>query len=174
MEVLSELFSTLLYTFEHLGVLAYWLIFLIALADSLIIVGTFTNGLIFLLLAGALISRGVYDLGDMTLFAATGAVLGGCASYYLGLLVNKSFISKRRFPKEKHLSQGADLLEQYEGAGILIGRFLGPLSSIVTFAAGVADMPLKQFLLWNVLSGLLWATVFIFAGTFIGDYIFHW
>ena len=174
MEAFSGFFSSLLYTFEHLGVLAYWLIFLIALADSLVIIGTFTNGLVFLLLAGALVSRGVYDLGDMMLFAATGAVLGGCASYYLGLLVNKSFISKRRFPKEKHMTQGEELLEQYKGAGIMFGRFLGPLSSIVTFAAGVAQMPLKQFLLWNVFSGLLWATVFIFAGAFVGDYVFRW
>lgn len=158
-----------LITLEGLGAFAYLAIFLIALADSTMVVGTFTAGGAFLLVAGALTAHGAYDLSEMAAFAGVGAFLGGLASYQLGRAEARFARRKRWFPKEKHLERGAAMLAKRGGFALLIARFLGPLSSIMAFVAGTARMPLHRFLFWNGISAFLWAAAFILAGRFLGS-----
>jgi membrane protein DedA with SNARE-associated domain len=163
MEFLNNLLSSL----EHLGVWAYLVIFLIAFADSLIIVGTFTAGAAFLFFAGVLIARGVYGLPEMIIFASMGAILGGTISYHLGRL--QANIAKRKhwFPKEAHIERGVRMLAKHGGVSLIVARFLGPLSSIMAFIAGTARMPLRRFLMWNTLSGISWSASFTLLGYFL-------
>ena len=160
----AELFSML----EHIGVWAYWLIFVIAFLDSLIVVGTFMSGTIFLLLAGVLVSKGVYDLADMALFASIGAILGSVTSYVIGRAIADSFNDEGKLSQTKRFAHGSDLLETYGGAGILFGRFLGPASSVVSFIAGLSRLPVRTFLLWSVFGGLVWGVSYVFIGAFFG------
>lgn len=169
MEVIAQLFAELLYMLEHIGVWAYWLIFLIAFLDSLVVVGTFTSGTVFLVFAGVLVSRGVYDLADMALFAAAGAILGSAASYVAGRVIAESFNDAGKFSQTKPFTHGSNLIEEYGGAGVLFGRFLGPASSVVSFIAGLTKLSVKTFTLWSVFAGLLWAVSYVFIGNFFGD-----
>jgi membrane protein DedA with SNARE-associated domain len=164
MEFLGDIFSTLLSSLEHLGVWAYLVIFLIALTDSLVVLGTFTPGAAFLFFAGVLVARGLYGLPEMIIFAVVGAILGGVISYHLGKLEANYARRKHWFPKERHLERGARMLAKRGGWGIFFARFLGPLSSIMTFVAGTARMPLRRFLFWNTLAGLAWGSSYILAG----------
>jgi len=162
-----EFLDTLLHSLEHVGAWAYLVIFLIAFADSLIIVGTFTTGATFLFFAGVLTSRGEYGLLEMILFASVGAMLGGTMSYHLGRLQANIVRRKHWFPKEAHIERGARLLSKRGGISIVIARFLGPLSSIMTFVAGTARMPLRRFLMWNAFAALTWSASFILLGYFL-------
>lgn len=163
MEFLEYLLSSL----EHLGAWAYLVIFLIAFADSLVVVGTFTAGAAFLFFAGVLVARGVYGLPEMIVFAVVGAILGGVISYHLGRLQASYARRKEWFPKQDYLERGARLLATRGGWGVFLARFLGPLSSIMAFVAGTARMPLRRFLFWNSLAGIAWGTTFVLAGYLI-------
>lgn len=169
MENLNTFFTTLLTSLDGLGVWGYWLILLVALADSLVIVGTFIPGTAFVLLAGILVSEGIYDLGDMAIFASVGALIGSVTSYYLGFRGVQLFKSENRFFTEKHLEHGEGFFEKYGNAGILICRFLGPASSIASFIAGLAHMNARTFLLWSALSSLMWGVSYTFIGSFLGN-----
>jgi membrane protein DedA with SNARE-associated domain len=169
MEYAGSFLSHLTTSFQYLGVWGYWVIAGIAFADSLIFVGTFISGAAFLVLAGVLVSQGVYDLGDMAFFAAAGAVLGGVASYGIGRWWNNRPVKESKIAEEKHLERGTTLLKQYGGVGIVFGRFLGPLSSMITFVAGLSGMPARSFLLWNAFGGLVWAVSYVFLGYLLGD-----
>ncbi len=169
MENITAFFTTLLASLEGLGVWGYWLILLIAFADSLVIVGTFIPGTVVILFGGFLVSEGVYDLGDMALFASAGALLGSVTSYYLGFRGTQLFTNKNGFFKEKHLTEGKALFDNYGNASIMIGRFLGPASSIASFIAGVAHMNVRTFLLWSVLTSLMWGVSYTFIGNFFGS-----
>ncbi len=168
MEAIASLLTEILHTLEHIGVWAYWIIFVIAFLDSLVVVGTFTSGTVFLLFAGVLVSRGVYDLADMSLFAAAGAILGSVTSYCIGRFVANSFNTESKLSQSKRFAHGSELLETYGGAGVLFGRFLGPASSVVSFIAGLSKLPTRTFLLWSVFGGLVWAVSYVFIGTFFG------
>lgn len=168
MDLLSSLVSELISALAHLGLWAYVVIFIIAFADSLIVAGTFTAGSGFLLLAGVLVSRGVYSLGGMALAASLGAIMGGIVSYRLGRLEAVFARKNRWFPKEKHLEKGSRMLARHGGASIFIARFLGPLSSMIAFMAGTARMPLHRFLFWNFLAGASWGIAYVFMGALAG------
>lgn len=164
MESVSGIFSSLFSSLGHLGAWAYLAVFLIALGDSLVVIGTFTPGAAFLFFAGILASRGVYGLPEMIIFAVVGAIIGGVISYHLGKLEANYARRKHWFPKERHLERGARMLAKRGGWGIFFARFLGPLSSIMAFVAGTARMPLHRFLFWNMLSGIAWGASYVLAG----------
>lgn len=167
MEFFTTTLSSLLSSLGHLGVWAYLVIFFIALADSTIVIGTFVTGAAFLVFAGVLVSQGVYGLPEMLIFASVGATLGGAISFYLGRAEANFARRKHWFPKEKHLERGVKMLAKRGGWSILIARFLGPLSSVMTFVAGTTRMPQHRFHFWNILASTLWSTAFILIGYFV-------
>lgn len=155
----------------------YWFILLVSLVEALVIVGSFIPGALFVVFAGVLVSKGVYDLGDMIIFASVGAILGDIVSYYLGTKGIHLFKNENRFLKEDHLASGKQFFKKHGDKSILLGRFLGPLRSIVPFVAGLTGMNKKTFLIWNVIGGIAWAVSHILIGYFFGGslaFIHQW
>jgi len=169
METVSAFFSSLLSSLVHLGAWAYLVILLITFADSLIIIGTFIAGAAFLFFAGVLTGQGVYGLPEMMIFGAIGAMLGGAVSFYLGRAEANFARRKHWFPKEKNLERGGKMLARHGGWSILFARFLGPLSSVMSFIAGTVRMPQHRFHFWNVISSIAWSASFILAGYLVGS-----
>ncbi len=165
---ITNFFSHLLPTLGSFGVWGYWFILLVSLVEALVIVGSFIPGALFVVFAGILVSKGVYDLGDMIIFASVGAILGDMASYYLGSKGTHLFKNENRFLKEDHLASGKAFFKKHGDKSVLIGRFLGPLRSIVPFVAGLTGMNKRSFLFWNVIGGVAWAVSHILIGYFFG------
>ena len=160
--------SSILPTLQHLGVFGYWLVLLIALAESLAFVGEVVPGAILVILAGFLSAQGYLDLGDLIWFAAIGAILGDVFSYWLGSKGTKLFKEESRWLKRAHLEKGEQFFKKHGGKSVFLGRFIGPLRPIIPFIAGLSKMNKWQFLLWNVASGFLWAIAHLLLGYFFG------
>ena len=169
MELLSDFIKYLASTLESIGLWAYLLIFAVTFADSIVVIGSFASGSIFLFLAGVLMVHGLFQFATVALFGAAGSIIGGIVNYHLGA-AGTGFLARRAYiKKEMKLIRGEGLLERYGGMGILIGRFLGPVSSIIAFSAGFAGMKQKSFMIWNILAGLLWAALYVFLGAVFGN-----
>jgi len=166
-----HLLNLLLPTFENLGIFAYWVIFLAAFLESLAVVGSFIPGGTMVILAGFLSAHGFFDVGDLIWYSALGAILGDIMSYYLGTRGIKFFHDKNKFLKLSHLEKGKKFFKKYGNKSILLGRFLGPIRSIVPFIAGISGMDKKSFIIWNVVSGILWSASYVFMGYFFGGAI---
>jgi undecaprenyl-diphosphatase len=151
-----------------LGVWGYWIILLVSFAEALVLVGSFIPAAVFVLFAGVLVSKGVYDLGDMIIFASIGAILGDFVSYYLGSKGTHLFKNENKYFKEDHLARGKAFFKKYGDKSVLIGRFLGPLRSIIPFIAGLTGMNKRAFLFWNVIGGVAWAVSHLLIGYFFG------
>jgi undecaprenyl-diphosphatase len=52
---------------------------------------------------------------------------------------------------------------------LVLGRFLGPVSGFVTFAAAIAEMNRRKFVIWNIISGFPFALALIASGYFLGN-----
>lgn len=168
METLATFFDQLIIIFQQLGVLAYVLLFVIAFLDSLIITGTFMNGMVFLLLAGVMASNGTHGFPEMAIAAAAGAICGGFTSYYLGY-AGSALLKRHRRTKEKdHVGMSTQLFRKYGGFSVFIGRFLGPVSSVVAFVAGTLGLSRFKFIFWNVLAGLSWGVGYVTIGHTVG------
>ncbi len=160
--------NSILPALQHLGVFGYWLVLLVALTESLAFVGSVVPGAILVTLAGFLSSRGYLDLGDLIWFAAIGAILGDNLSYWLGTKGTRFFKEENRWLKRAHLEKGERFFKTHGGKSVFLGRFIGPLRPIIPFIAGLSKMNKWQFLLWNLVSGFLWATAHLFLGYFFG------
>jgi undecaprenyl-diphosphatase len=164
MQFLTQLLPSL----ADFGVWGYWFILLTSLVEALVIVGSFVPGALFVIFAGILVSKGVYNLGYMIIFASVGAILGDLVSYYLGSKGTHLFKNENRLLKADHLTSGKAFFEKYGDKSVLIGRFLGPVRSIVPFVAGLTGMNKRSFLLWNVAGGIVWSVSHLYVGYFFG------
>ena len=143
--------------------------FLISFTESLAIIGSVIPGSVTMTGIGILAGSGVLNIG-WTFFAATlGAVAGDSASYALGYIFSDQLADIWPFRHYPHwLNYGKDYFAKHGGKSVLIGRFCGPLRSIIPVIAGMMRMNQWHFLLSNVLSAIGWSILYVGPGVFIG------
>ena len=148
---------------------ALFITFLISCAESLAIVGSIIPGSLTMTAIGMLAGSGVMPL-DLTLcFAALGAMAGDGLSYLLGYVFSDRLSSIwpfTRYPNMMHYGQ--EFFARHGGKSVLIGRFVGPLRSIIPVIAGMMKMPQLHFFFSNLLSAIGWALLYIMPGYLIG------
>jgi undecaprenyl-diphosphatase len=160
--------NTLLPHIENLGVWGYWLVFAVALFESLAFVGAILPGATIVVFSGFLSAQGYLDFGDLIWFAAIGAIMGDNLSYYLGTKGTRLFKNENKFLKEHHIDAGKIYFKKHGNKSIFLARFISPLRPIVPFIAGLTKMDFRPFIFWNVLSAFLWAIVNLALGYFFG------
>lgn len=143
--------------------------FLISLTESLAIIGSIVPGSITMTAIGILAGSGVMRV-DLTLLAATlGAVAGDSLSYILGYCYSEQLTEIWPFSKyPKWLHYGKDFFNAHGGKSVLIGRFVGPLRSIIPVIAGIMHMKQWHFFVANVISAIGWSLLYIMPGVVLG------
>ncbi|WP_455212835.1 DedA family protein, partial [Kaarinaea lacus] len=142
---------------NHPG-LAGLVVFAIASAESLAVVGILVPGIMFMLGVGALIGLGVLDFWETVLWAAIGAVVGDGVSYWLGRHFDKQLRSLWPFTKHPNLiPRGEQFFHKHGGKSVLFGRFIGPIRPVIPAIAGIMHMNPYHFYFVNILSAVAWA-----------------
>ena len=59
-------------------------------------------------------------------------------------------------------------LDKWGHLAIFLGRFFPFIRTFVPFIAGMGGMKWHNFVLWNVLGGITWSTLFTLLGYFFG------
>ncbi|MDA9272237.1 VTT domain-containing protein [bacterium] len=143
--------------------------FIISFAESLAIIGSLIPGSVTMTAIGILAGSGVMRI-DLTFCAAVlGAIAGDSASYLIGYTFSDRLAHIwpfRRYPN--WLKYGEDYFNRHGGKSVLIGRFAGPLRSIIPVIAGIMRMPRLHFFLANITSAIGWAILYILPGMLIG------
>ncbi|MDI9818223.1 MULTISPECIES: VTT domain-containing protein [unclassified Legionella] len=143
--------------------------FLISFSESLAIIGSIIPGSVTMTAIGILAGSGVMRI-DLTLLAATlGAIAGDSASYMLGYIFRDRLVNIWPFSRYPNwLLYGKDYFSRHGGKSVLVGRFIGPLRSIIPVIAGMMGMSQWRFLIANVISAIGWAILYVFPGVLIG------
>lgn len=148
------------------------IIFLVAMVESLAIIGVVVPGVAMMFAIGSLISNGTLDLYSTIIWAAAGASIGDGLSFALGKHYKKKIYQVSWFKERSEmLNKGHTFFEKYGIYSILIGRFIGPIRAIIPLIAGILDMPLKQYLPINIIASILWAPAYLFPGLLFGSTI---
>jgi undecaprenyl-diphosphatase len=144
-------------------------VFLIALMESLIVLGLLIPGAVLLFGAGALMATGALPVLPIMLWTIAGAICGDLISFLLGhhyhqqLRVIWPF---RRYPAL--VNRGVDFFCKHGGKSIFMARFIGPLRPVVPAIAGMMNMTLPRFLLVDIAASVLWAPAYILPGMVFG------
>lgn len=144
-------------------------VFLVALTESLAIVGTLVPAAVVMFTAGALVGAGAIGPWITLSAAVAGAVLGDGLSYELGRSQEARIRAWPLLQNRTHaLARGEEFIRRWGGKSILLARFTGPVRAFVPLLAGFGHMPPLRFYTVNILSALLWAPVHILPGVLFG------
>jgi membrane protein DedA with SNARE-associated domain len=148
---------------------AWWVIFLIAFVESMVILGIIVPGLPLMLMLGSFIATGILSATEVVFWCIVGAVVGDGLSFWIGQRYKYHVLEL--WPLSKHpewITQGETFFEKWGGVSILMGRFFGPLRATVPVLAGILGMNRARFTAWNMLSAIIWAPAYLAPGIFLG------
>lgn len=155
---------------QQYGVWVYLVLFLIVFAETGLVVLPFLPGDSLLFIAGAFGATGSLDPVLLSALLIVAAVTGNTLNYAIGRYIGpRVFSMNLRFLDRGALMRTHAFYEKHGGKTIVMSRFIPVVRTFAPFVAGVADMPLSRFQLFNILGALLWVIGLVAAGYFFGN-----
>ena len=153
------------------GAWTYGLLVTIVFLETGLVVTPFLPGDSLLFAAGSFAALGALDVRLLFVLLARAADLGDNVNYAIGhYLGPKVFHYERsRFFNPEHLRKTHLFYERYGVKTIIIARFVPIVRTFSPFVAGIGAMSYLRFLAYDVVGGILWVSVCLFAGYFFGN-----
>lgn len=150
----------------------YLILFLIIFAETGLVVTPFLPGDSLLFAAGAIIANPNSDLNIMLMWGLLiiAGISGDWVNYHVGQYFGpKAFSGKYKLLKKEYLNQTESFYAKYGGKTIIYARFVPIVRTFAPFVAGVGSMSYARFAAFNIVGAILWVSIFLFLGYFIGS-----
>ena len=115
-------------------------------------------------------------LPGMIAAATAGSMAGAVALYYLGSIFGRDRVYRiaERYGKilslkTSDLDKAYGWFEKWQGKAVFFGRLVPILRSLISIPAGMAGMKLTGFLALTLAGSLLWNTILMGAGAYLGS-----
>ncbi|KUM25876.1 PA-phosphatase [Mesorhizobium loti] len=149
--------------------LAYAIVLLLALSESIPVIGVFIPGTAAILAISALVPTGVVKLWPLLGAAAAGAIIGDGLSFWVGHRYHHEILE--RWPLNRHaelVTRSEAFFERHGDKSVFIARFTPGVRAFIPLIAGMLQMPVGRFYAANILSALVWAPSHILPAVFVG------
>jgi membrane-associated protein len=148
-----------------------FLIFLIVYLETGWFFGFFLPGDYLLFLSGVLCDE--YLGGNIWIVSGgifVAAVLGNFSGYYFGKIVGRNFENRPDtwYFKKKYIESTREFLNKNGAKALIVGRFLPIIRTFAPLLAGMARMPLGFFVIYNIVGALLWVSLLVLGGYYLG------
>ncbi|HLC32135.1 MAG TPA: DedA family protein [Candidatus Nanoarchaeia archaeon] len=154
---------------QSYGILTYFILFAIIFIETGLVIMPFLPGDSLLFVAGAFAAKGDLNIFILLISLTVAAILGDSLNYALGTRFGEYF-TKKNWIKEAHLKRTQHFFETYGGKTIILARFVPIIRTIAPFVAGIGSMSYKKFLSYNIIGGILWISLLLLAGFFLGSF----
>lgn len=118
-------------------------------------------------MAGFAAHQGYLKLGWVILSGFLGTLCGDQLYFYIGRRQGTAFLEKRPYWKSRS-HRIFDLLKRHQLLLILGFRFVYGMRTLTPFVIGASGISPFRFLILNIASGLIWATLIGYAGYLFG------
>ncbi|MEN6394870.1 MAG: VTT domain-containing protein [Methanoregula sp.] len=155
---------------QQYGTWTYVILFAIIFLETGLVITPYLPGDSLLFIAGALAAAGMLNIGALLVTLILAAVLGDTVNYWIGHTFEMKVLEWKYSPvKQEHLDETQKYFEKYGGFTIVIARFMPFIRTFAPFLAGVGRMRYSWFLGYNALGGIMWASLFLMVGYFVGN-----
>jgi membrane-associated protein len=176
-DLFRGLFDFILHIDDHLdsiirqyGTWTYAILFAIIFVETGVVVMPLLPGDSLLFAAGAFAARGSLNPFLLFVLLSIAAIIGDSVNYSIGRYIGpRAFTMNSRFFRKEYLDKAHQFYEKYGGRAIIFARFVPIVRTFAPFVAGAGYMTYSKFLLYNVVGGLSWIALFVFAGYFFGN-----
>jgi membrane-associated protein len=178
MELIKYLIDFILHLDKHLvelvaqfGGWTYAVLFAIIFCETGLVITPILPGDSLLFAIGALAASGALNAFLVFVLLSIAAILGDTVNYWVGYIVGPKIFTSAgsRWLNRKHLERTHEFYEKYGGKTIIIARFIPIVRTFAPFVAGIGRMTYWKFLLYNVVGGIAWIAIFVYAGYFFGN-----
>jgi membrane-associated protein len=176
--MLTTLFYSLLALDQTLVTIAgqygpwiYALLFVVIFAETGLVVFPFLPGDSILFIAGTIVATAGLSVHLLVALLIVAAILGDSVNYAVGHYIGPRIYDKpdSRWFKQAHLAKTQAFYYKFGGVTIIIGRFIPIIRTFAPFLAGVAGMTYRRFLSYNVVGGVMWISLLVYAGYLFGN-----
>jgi membrane-associated protein len=152
------------------GPLVYALLFLIVFAETGLVVFPFLPGDTLLFVGGAFCASGAMDVWLLTGLLIVAAVTGNTVNYFVGRAIGqKVYTQNFRWLDRDALEKTHAFFELHGGKTIMLARWLPIVRTFAPFVAGVSEMGLAKFQLFNISGAISWVVALVAGGYFFGN-----
>ena len=155
----------------------YAILFLIIFCETGLVVTPILPGDSLLFAAGAVVATANSQPGEpalniffLWLLLMAAAVIGDSVNYQIGRWLGlRVFKDDARIMKTEYLRRTEAFYAKHGGKTIILARFIPIVRTYAPFVAGASRMDYPRFLSFNIIGGVVWITLFLFAGYFFGN-----
>ncbi len=151
-------------------VAAYGFVFLIIFIETGVVFFPFLPGDSLLFASGFFAQGGGFNIVALLAIAWAAAILGDQCNFMIGRFFGQKIIAsgKVKAMTPERMAKSEAFLEKWGSLAIFLGRFFPFIRTFVPFIAGMGGMHWRHFVVFNVLGGITWSTLFTLLGFFFG------
>jgi len=174
LEILQHLFALDIKWFvQEFGTAVYIVLFLVIFVETGLVAFPFLPGDSLLFTAGVFCKIGQLDLMLLLPLLFIAAILGDNINYWVGRKIGLNVFSfsfrGKPLVKKEYLDKTTLFFEKHGTKAIIMARFVPFVRTFAPFAAGVARMNYRTFVIYDLLGGALWVGSMLLAGYLLGE-----
>ena len=151
-------------------VTAYGFVFLIIFVETGVVFFPFLPGDSLLFASGFFAQGGGFNIFALLGVAWVAAILGDQCNFMIGHFFGTRIVAsgKVKAMAPERMEKSEKFLDKWGHLAIFLGRFFPFIRTFVPFIAGMGGMHWRNFVVFNVLGGVTWSTLFTLLGYFFG------
>jgi membrane-associated protein len=148
-------------------------IILIIFAETGLFFGFFFPGDSLLFTAGLLASQGFFNIYYLVIFCIVAAVIGDSIGYWSGKKYGRKLFERDAgfLFKKQRIYDAEKFYEKHGKYTIILARFVPIIRTFAPIVAGIGEMHYRTFISYNIFGGILWVSMMLFIGYFLGGLI---
>ncbi|PSR36050.1 MAG: DedA family protein [Sulfobacillus thermosulfidooxidans] len=154
-----------------LNEVGYLAVYLVLFVES---IGVPSPSEIILLFSGYEVWLGHFSYPIVVLVAAAGSTTGATGAYFIARLGGRPLLLKHFrwiFRTPERLAYWENYFHTKGDKVVLIGRVISGVRMIISYPAGIFEMPYPRFLLFTIIGSILWPLIAVTAGWLLGPHV---
>jgi membrane protein DedA with SNARE-associated domain len=145
------------------------LVFGAALLEAIPVLGALTPGTTFLLFFGFMSSVLKTNISLIIFAAFIGTIIGDIMGFFLGKYGSEFLLRHKKLLKISHIEEGRKFFSNHGFKSVFLGKFVGPIRSIMPLIAGSINLQFSKFMFYNILASFSWVSLYIIIGYYFGN-----